>query len=108
MVSTKYLLDHIDSLRRLSQEVKDRAVSAKLQEMANELRILVSVAEVANLAAALSTAPASAPATAAPSSNEMVAALYETKAKRRRKTRESAEGEAPAMGKRKVKKPAAE
>jgi hypothetical protein len=108
MVSTKYLLDHIDSLRRLSQEVKDRAVSAKLQEMANELRILVSVAEVANLAAALSTAPASAPAIAAPTSNEMVAALYETKAKRRRKARESPEGEAPAKGKRKVKKPAAE
>jgi hypothetical protein len=108
MVSTKYLLDHIDSLIRLSHEVKDRAASARLQEMANELRILVSVADVTSLAAALGTAPASDPAVADAISNEIVAALYETKAKRKRKAKESPAGEAPAKRKRKDKKRAAE
>jgi hypothetical protein len=110
MVSTKYLLDHIDTLIRLSHEVKDRTVSAKLQEVANELRIMLSVADVANLAAALSAAPAPAPApaVAAPVSNDMVAALYEARPKRKRKPKESAADATPAKRKRKVKKRAAE
>jgi hypothetical protein len=108
MVSTKYLLDHIDTLIRLSHEVKDRTVSAKLQEVANELRIMLSVADVANLAAALSAAPAPAPAVTAPVSNDMVAALYEARPKRKRKPKESAADATPAKRKRQVKKRAAE
>ena len=53
MLSTKYLLDHIDALLRLSHDVRDRAVSAKLREMADEFRIMVSVADITNFAAAL-------------------------------------------------------
>ena len=86
MVSTKDLLDHIDALLRLSHDVKDRAISAKVREMADELRILISVADVTDLAAGLSNARP----VAVPASNEMVAALYETKPKRRRRAKESA------------------
>src|SRR5215472_3430372 len=53
MLSTSYLLDHIDALIRLSQEVQDRMASAKLREMADELRIMVSVADVTDLVATL-------------------------------------------------------
>jgi hypothetical protein len=54
MLQTEYLLNHIDSLLRLSYDVQDRAVSAKLREMADEIRIMVSVADIAGLAASLS------------------------------------------------------
>jgi hypothetical protein len=53
MLATKFLLNHIDALLRLSHDVKDRAASAKLREMADEFRIMVSVADVTNFAAAL-------------------------------------------------------
>jgi hypothetical protein len=53
MFQTEYLLNHIDALLRLSHDVKDRAVSAKLREMADEFRIMVSVADITNLAATL-------------------------------------------------------
>jgi len=53
MLSTRYLLDHIDALIRLSHEVQDRAASAKLREMADELRIVLSVADVTDLVATL-------------------------------------------------------
>ena len=53
MLQTEYLLNHIDALLRLSHDVKDRAVSAKLREMADEFRIMVSVADITDLAAAL-------------------------------------------------------
>jgi hypothetical protein len=53
MLQTEYLLNHIDALLRLSHDAKDRAVSAKLQEMADEFRIMVSVADITDLAAAL-------------------------------------------------------
>ena len=53
MLSAKYLLNHIDALIRLSQEVQDRTASAKLREMADELRIMVSVADVTDLATTL-------------------------------------------------------
>jgi G:T/U-mismatch repair DNA glycosylase len=86
MVSTKDLLDHIEALVRLSHDVKDRTISAKVREMADELRILISVADVTDLAAGLS----SASSVAFPASNEMVTALYETKPKRRRRAKESA------------------
>jgi hypothetical protein len=100
MVSTKYLLDHIEALFRLSDEVADRAVSAKIREVADELRILISVADVTDLAATLS----SAHSVANPVSNEFVAALYETKPKRRRRAKESASDAASPKPKRKAKK----
>jgi hypothetical protein len=52
-LQTEYLLNHIDALLRLSQDVKDRATSAKLREMADEFRIIVSVGYITDLAAAL-------------------------------------------------------
>jgi hypothetical protein len=53
MLTAEHLRHHIDALLRLSRDAKDPAVSAKLQEMADELRIMVSVADVAELAADL-------------------------------------------------------
>jgi hypothetical protein len=53
MVTSEYLRQHIDALLRLSREIKDPAASAKLQEMADELRIIVSVTDIAGLAADL-------------------------------------------------------
>jgi hypothetical protein len=50
---TEYLLNHIDALLRLSHDVKDRAVSSKLREIADEFRIMISVADITDLAAAL-------------------------------------------------------
>ena len=76
MVQTEYLLNHIDSLLRLSYDVQDRAVSAKLREMADEIRIMVSVADIAGLAASLSknaSPPAPIGASAAPSETLEVA-----------------------------------
>jgi len=116
MVATKHLLDHIEALVRISHDVQDRAIAAKIREMADELRILVSVADVANLAANFGTAPPVMPAAPAvpvapaapPVPNEMVAALYESKPKRKRKPKEEKEKEesdAPRLkAKRKSKK----
>jgi hypothetical protein len=53
MFQTEYLLRHIDALLRLSHDVKDPAVSAELREMADEFRIMVSVADITDLVAAL-------------------------------------------------------
>ena len=53
MLQTEYLLNHIDALLRLSHDVKDRAVSSKLREIADEFRIMVCVADITDLAAAL-------------------------------------------------------
>lgn len=52
---SKYFLDHIDALLLLSHDLdlEDREVAAKLREMADELRMMISVADVADLAAAL-------------------------------------------------------
>jgi hypothetical protein len=52
-LKAEYLRHHIDALLRLSRDVKDPAVSAKLQEMADEFRIIVSVADITGLAADL-------------------------------------------------------
>jgi hypothetical protein len=100
MVSTKYLLDHIEALLRLSHEAKDRAISAKIREMADELRILISVADVTDFAATLSGASS----VAAPISNEIVTALYGTKPKRRRRAKESASDASSFKPKRRAKK----
>jgi hypothetical protein len=61
MLQTEYLLKHIDGLLRLSHDISDRAVAAKLREMADEFRIMVSVADISDLAATLNknAAPAS-------------------------------------------------
>jgi hypothetical protein len=69
MLQTKDLLDHIDALVRLSYDAGDRAIAAKLRQLADEFRIMVSVADISDLAATLSKpapAAAAAPATAAP------------------------------------------
>jgi hypothetical protein len=63
MLKTKDLLDHIDALLRLSHDAGDRAISAKLREMADEFRIMVSVADISDFAATVSkSAAATAPA----------------------------------------------
>src|SRR5258708_3397492 len=100
MVSTKHLLDHIEALLRLSQDAKDPAISAKIREMADELRILISVADVADFAATLS----SASSVAVPVSNELVTALYGTKPKRRRRAKASASDASNLKPKRRAKK----
>jgi hypothetical protein len=100
MVSTKDLLDHIEALLRLSHDAKDRAISAKIREMADELRILISVADVTDLAAGLS----SVSSVAVPTSNEMVTALYGTKPKRKRREKEGASHASPPKPKRRAKK----
>jgi len=100
MVSTKHLLDHIEALLRLSQDAKDRATSAKIREMADELRILISVADVTDFAATLS----SASSVAVPVSNEMVAALYGKKPKRRRRAKAGASDASNFKPKRRAKK----
>jgi hypothetical protein len=79
MLQTEYLLNHIDALLRLSHDVKDREVSAELRAMADEFRIMVSVADIAGFAAALSkgaapAADAAAAAEAAPASDPAAAA----------------------------------
>ena len=61
MLSTRYLLDHIDALVRLSHEVKDREASAKLTEMADELRLMVYVTDISELAATLNKDATPAP-----------------------------------------------
>src|SRR5712672_636953 len=50
MSQAQNLRDHVDALARLSLNVKE---PEKLQEIADELRIMASVAYVVNLAAAL-------------------------------------------------------
>jgi hypothetical protein len=53
MLQVEYLSHQSDALLRLSQEVEEPEVSAKLRELADELRIMVSVADVTSLAADL-------------------------------------------------------
>jgi hypothetical protein len=100
MVSTKNLLDHIEALLRLSHDAKDPAISAKIREMADELRILISVADVTDFAATLSNASS----VAAPVSDEIVTALYGTKRKHRRTAKESASDASSFKPKRRAKK----
>jgi hypothetical protein len=99
MVSTKHLLDHIEALLRLSRDVKDRAISAQIREMADELRILISVADVTDLATVLGGA-----SVAVPVSNEIISALYGTKPKRRRRAKENASDASSPKPKRRTKK----
>jgi hypothetical protein len=51
MWRAEYLRDHVEALMRLSRAAKEPELAAKLQEMADEVRIMISVAAVAELAA---------------------------------------------------------
>ena len=53
MLTPDYLRHHVEALLHLSGDVKDPAAAAKLQEMADELRIVISVTNVAAVAADL-------------------------------------------------------
>jgi hypothetical protein len=53
MLQVEYLRHQSDALLRLSHQVDEPEVSAKLQELADELRIMISVADVTKLAADL-------------------------------------------------------
>ena len=53
MLQVEYLRYQADALLRLSQEVEKSEISGKLQEIADELRIMVSVADVTSVAADL-------------------------------------------------------
>ncbi|HEV3373049.1 MAG TPA: hypothetical protein VG145_10920 [Xanthobacteraceae bacterium] len=53
MLTPDYLCHHVEALLRLSRNVKDPAAAAKLQEMADELRIVISVTDIVGLAADL-------------------------------------------------------
>jgi hypothetical protein len=62
MLQAEYLRHHVEALLRLSRDAEEPALSAKLREMADEFRIMVSVADVSDLAAALNrNAPPLAP-----------------------------------------------
>ena len=50
MLQVEYLRHQSDALLRLSRGVEETEVSAKLREMADEFRIMVSVADVVGLA----------------------------------------------------------
>jgi hypothetical protein len=49
----EYLRKHIDALMALSHDVKDRAASARLRELADECRIMLSLADVSEMVAAV-------------------------------------------------------
>lgn len=85
MLPTKYLLNHIDALLRLSHDVDDRAASAKLREMADEIRIMVSVADVTGFAAALNenAAPPTPDLTGAAAISDATSPKPKRKVKRR-------------------------
>jgi hypothetical protein len=53
MSQVEHLRHCSDALLRLSREAKEPGISAKLQEMADEFRIMVCVADVTDLAADL-------------------------------------------------------
>jgi hypothetical protein len=53
MLTSDYLRHHVEGLLRLARDSKDPAAAAKLREMADELRIVLSVTEIAGLAADL-------------------------------------------------------
>ena len=45
-MQAEFLRNHIDALLRLSDDVEERAISARLREMADECRIMLSVADI--------------------------------------------------------------
>jgi hypothetical protein len=53
MTLLEFLRRHIDDLVALSHNAKDRAVSGRLRELADECRIMLSLADIKDLAAGL-------------------------------------------------------
>jgi hypothetical protein len=53
MTLPEFLRRHIDDLVALSHNTKDRAVSGRLRELADECRIMLSLADISDLAAGL-------------------------------------------------------
>jgi hypothetical protein len=51
MMHLEYLRKHIDALVALSHDVKDRAVSARIREPADECRIMLSLADITEVVA---------------------------------------------------------
>jgi hypothetical protein len=51
MMDLEYLRKHIDALVALSHDVKDRAVSVRRRELADECRIILSLADVSEVVA---------------------------------------------------------
>jgi hypothetical protein len=49
MMHLEFLRKHIDALLALSHDVRDPAVSAKLRELADECRIILSSADIVDL-----------------------------------------------------------
>jgi len=56
MLQSALLRDHADALKRLSGISREPAVAAKLEELVDELRIMISVAEISDLAASAPSA----------------------------------------------------
>jgi hypothetical protein len=79
MLQSALLRDHVDALKRLSGVSREPVVAAKLQELADELRIVISAAEISNLAA---SAP---PPLRPPGPTPLLAIPFEGKARRRRR-----------------------
>jgi hypothetical protein len=50
MLKPEYFRHHVGALLRLSRDVKDTALSERLQDMADEIRAMVSVDDVRVLA----------------------------------------------------------
>jgi hypothetical protein len=57
MIQLEFLRKHIDALMALSHDVKDRAVSEKLREMADECRIMLSLADISDAGLNKNAAP---------------------------------------------------
>jgi hypothetical protein len=55
-MQAEFLRNHIEALLRLSHDAKERAISARLREMADECRIMLSAADISDQVAALSKA----------------------------------------------------
>ena len=53
MMHLEFLRKHIDALVALSHDVRDPSVSAKLRELADECRIMLSLADIVDFAAGL-------------------------------------------------------
>jgi hypothetical protein len=49
----EFLRKHIDALLALSHEARDRTVAAKIRDLADECRIVLSLMDISNVAAGL-------------------------------------------------------
>jgi hypothetical protein len=53
MIPLEHLRKHIDALLALSYDVKDPEASARLRELADECRLMLSLADISELSAGL-------------------------------------------------------